>query len=77
MIISARAWKDLALDDTIDEYERAKLVTWDYPMTDKYSKLWDRMQAGYIQALLSLVQPWVYILPENPYLSMQEILIFP
>ena len=21
--------------------------------------------------------PWVYILPENPYLSLQEILIFP
>ena len=44
MIISARAWKDLALDDTIDEYERAKLAVWDYPVTDKYTKIWDGMR---------------------------------
>ena len=59
MIISARAWKDLILDDTMSEYDRAKLVTWDYPLTDKYSKLWDRMQAGYIQTWLSLFVSWI------------------
>ena len=75
MIISARAWKDLALDDTIDEYERAKLVTWDYPMTDKYSKLWDRMQAGYIQALLSLVQLLHYCALIGPELHSFQIFL--
>ena len=44
MIISVSAWKDLALDDTIDEYERAKLAVWDYPVTDKYTKMWDGMR---------------------------------
>ena len=43
-MICASGWKDLVLDDTISERDRVKLVTWDYPVTDKYSKLWDRMQ---------------------------------
>ena len=41
-------WKDLSLDDSISEYERAKLAVWDYPVTDKYTKIWD----GMIQATL-------------------------
>ena len=44
MIIHASVWKDLSLDDTISEYERAKLAVWDYPVTDKYTKMWDGMR---------------------------------
>ena len=40
------------MDDSLDEYERAKLVTWDYPLTDRYTKLWDRMLAA------NLPQTW-------------------
>ena len=43
MILSTSVWKDLSLDDTISEYERAKLAVWDYPVTDKYTKIWDTM----------------------------------
>ena len=44
MILSPSVWKDLSLDDTISDYERAKLAVWDYPVTDKYTKIWDGMQ---------------------------------
>ena len=44
MIISPRVWKDMSLDDTVSEYERAKLAVWDYPVTDKYTKIWDGMK---------------------------------
>ena len=44
MILSTSVWKDLSLDDTISEYERAKLAVWDYPVTDKYTKIWDTMR---------------------------------
>ena len=39
-----RVWKDLSLDDSISEYERSKLAVWDYPVTDKYTKMWKGMQ---------------------------------
>ena len=42
--ISARVWKDMSLDDSVSEYERAKLAVWDYPVTDKYTKIWDGMK---------------------------------
>jgi ionotropic glutamate receptor len=37
-------WKDMSLDDSTSEYERAKLAVWDYPVTDKYTKIWDGMK---------------------------------
>ena len=43
-IISPSVWKDLSLDDSTSEYERAKLAVWDYPVTDKYTRIWDGMQ---------------------------------
>ena len=41
-----RVWKNNSLNDTINEYERSKLAVWDYPFTDKYTKMWKGMQAG-------------------------------
>ncbi|KAL7645090.1 UNVERIFIED_CONTAM: hypothetical protein RMT77_003468 [Armadillidium vulgare] len=37
-------WKDMSLDDTMNEVERAKLAVWDYPVSDKYTKMWQSMQ---------------------------------
>jgi ionotropic glutamate receptor len=37
-------WKDLSLDDTMDEVERSKLAVWDYPVSDKYTKIWQTMK---------------------------------
>merc|ERR1719187_1975995 len=37
-------WKDLSLDDTLSEVERSKLAVWDYPVSDKYTKIWQTMK---------------------------------
>ena len=34
----------MALNDSMSEYERAKLAVWDYPISDKYTKMWQSMQ---------------------------------
>ena len=34
----------MSLDNTISEYDRAKLAVWDYPVSDKYTKMWQNMQ---------------------------------
>ena len=39
-----RVWKDMSLDNTISEYERSKLAVWDYPVSDKYTKIWAGMK---------------------------------
>ena len=34
----------MSLDNTISEYDRAKLAVWDYPVSDKYTKMWQNMK---------------------------------
>ncbi|UYV75242.1 hypothetical protein LAZ67_12003078 [Cordylochernes scorpioides] len=34
----------MSLDDTLNDTERAKLAVWDYPVSDKYTKIWWTMQ---------------------------------
>ena len=34
----------MSLNDSLSEIERAKLAVWDYPVSDKYSKMWQVMQ---------------------------------
>ena len=34
-----RVWKEMSLDNTISEYERSKLAVWDYPVSDKFTKV--------------------------------------
>ena len=29
----------MSLDNTISEYERSKLAVWDYPVSDRYTKV--------------------------------------
>ncbi|XP_023215760.1 ionotropic receptor 25a-like [Centruroides sculpturatus] len=34
----------MSLDDTLNETQRAKLAVWDYPVSDKYTKIWWTMK---------------------------------
>nr|WJJ63356.1 ionotropic receptor 25a [Pachyrhinus yasumatsui] len=37
-------WKDMSLNDSLTDVERAKLAVWDYPVSDKYTKMWQAMK---------------------------------
>lgn len=37
-------WKDMSLNDSLSPVERSKLAVWDYPVSDKYTKMWQAMQ---------------------------------
>ncbi|KAK6185015.1 hypothetical protein SNE40_007344 [Patella caerulea] len=43
-------WKNMSLDDSLGAVERAKLAVWDYPVSDKYTKLWETMQESVFPA---------------------------
>ncbi|XP_050723400.1 ionotropic receptor 25a-like [Eriocheir sinensis] len=50
-------WKDMSLNDSMSPVERAKLAVWDYPVSDKYTKMWQSMQeAGLPTTLESAVE---------------------
>ncbi|XP_014218148.1 ionotropic receptor 25a-like [Copidosoma floridanum] len=41
-------WKDMSLNDSLSDFERAKLAVWDYPVSDKYTKMFQTMKdAGF------------------------------
>ncbi|CAL1688316.1 unnamed protein product [Lasius platythorax] len=41
-------WKDMSLNDSLTDVERAKLAVWDYPVSDKYTKMFQAMkEAGF------------------------------
>lgn len=38
----------MSLNDSLSEVERSKLAVWDYPVSDKYTKMWKTMiEAGF------------------------------
>lgn len=37
-------WKDMSLNDSLTPVERSKLAVWDYPVSDKYTKMWQAMK---------------------------------
>lgn len=39
-------WKDMSLNDSLTPVERSKLAVWDYPVSDKYTKMFQAMQEG-------------------------------
>lgn len=43
-MITSRTWKDLSLNDSLTEDERASIAVWNYPVTDRYTKIWAQMQ---------------------------------
>lgn len=34
----------MSLNDSMTDYERSQLAVWDYPVSDKYTKMWQAMQ---------------------------------
>ncbi len=34
----------MSLNDSMSNYDRAQLAVWDYPVSDKYTKMWQSMQ---------------------------------
>lgn len=41
-------WKDMSLNDSLSDVERSKLAVWDYPVSDKYTKMFQAMkEAGF------------------------------
>ncbi|XP_076751604.1 ionotropic receptor 25a [Xylocopa sonorina] len=41
-------WKEMSLNDSLTEVERAELAVWDYPVSDKYTKMLQAMEeAGF------------------------------
>lgn len=42
--IHCRKWKDMSIDGDISEYERSKLAVWDYPVSDKWTRLYENMK---------------------------------
>lgn len=34
----------MSLNDSLSDLERAKLAVWDYPVSDKYTKMWQSMK---------------------------------
>ncbi|KAK4882739.1 hypothetical protein RN001_006058 [Aquatica leii] len=45
-------WKDMSLNDSLSDLERSKLAVWDYPVSDKYTKMWQAMlEAGLPETL--------------------------
>ncbi|KAI8125865.1 Ionotropic receptor 25a [Lucilia cuprina] len=45
-------WKDLSLNDSLTPLERSKLAVWDYPVSDKYTKMWQAMQEAQLPSTL-------------------------
>lgn len=40
-------WKDMTLNDSLTTYERSQLAVWDYPVSDKFTKIWQSiLEAG-------------------------------
>jgi glutamate receptor, ionotropic, invertebrate len=37
-------WKEMSLNDSLSHVERSKLAVWDYPVSDRYTKMWQAMQ---------------------------------
>ena len=54
---SFRIWKNMSLDDSMNEYERAQLAVWDYPIDDTYTKMWQTMvEAGMPNSLEEAIE---------------------
>ncbi|XP_074641312.1 ionotropic receptor 25a-like [Tubulanus polymorphus] len=37
-------WKEMSLNDSMSDQERAKLAVWDYPVSDKFTNMWTAME---------------------------------
>lgn len=47
----------MSLNDSLTDVERSKLAVWDYPVSDKYTKMWQAMkEAGLPNTLEEAVE---------------------
>lgn len=58
-------WKDMSLNDSLTPVERSKLAVWDYPVSDKYTKMWQAMQEAGLPNTLEQGRPNEGTLMEN------------
>lgn len=42
-ILCGSVWKNMSLNSSLSDVERANLAVWDYPISDKYTKMWHAM----------------------------------
>ncbi|KAL3278032.1 hypothetical protein HHI36_013373 [Cryptolaemus montrouzieri] len=50
-------WKDLSLDENMTAFERSKLAVWDYPISQRYTKIWLEIEkAGMPNSLQEAVE---------------------
>ena len=42
--LCTRIWIEMSLNDSMTVYERSKLAVWDYPASDRYTKMWQSMK---------------------------------
>ncbi|XP_031338058.1 ionotropic receptor 25a-like [Photinus pyralis] len=50
-------WKNMSLNDSLTHVERAQLAVWDYPVSDRYTKIWQTMiEAGMNKTLADAVK---------------------
>ncbi|KAL3278034.1 hypothetical protein HHI36_013375 [Cryptolaemus montrouzieri] len=50
-------WKDMSLNDSLSHVERANLAVWDYPVSVKYTKMWESMtKTGFPKTLDEAVE---------------------
>jgi len=66
------SWKEIAMNESLTQNERSDLAIWDYPVSRKWTKLWDRVRSsgppadleeafGRIQASPKLYKGFAYI----------------
>ena len=48
-----RIWKDMALNDSLTPVEKSKLAVWDYPVSDKFTKV-DRKRKTYCKRWIEI-----------------------
>lgn len=54
-----KIWKNMSLNALLSVYERAEFAIWEYPLSNKYTKIWEAMlQAGF-PSNLSEAARWV------------------
>ena len=47
----------MSLDDSMNDYDRAQLAVWDYPIDDTYTKMWQTMvEAGMPNSLEEAIE---------------------
>lgn len=54
-----KTWKDISMNDSLNIYERSELAVWEYPLSTKYTKIWDMMNSTNFPVNLEEARQWV------------------